>query len=167
MKKVSKSKRKPKSAGSEFRQKILRFRKTLRGNSRALLDKLITGALGGDDPPALAGETKWTHEDGETLLRDIGQLMIQMDGKYRTCGGGVCRPFATDAAGDIYCVATCGVAIPGDTVASGCSCHLYSYPTPAPGQPRPKMQDWQHDWKPGNPHFTPAAGRTYECVCVK
>ena len=168
MKKATRSKRKvarPRRSG--FHEKVLLFRKSLRGKDRALLDELIVGALGGEQAPALTGRTQWTRSEGETLLRDIGQLMIAMNGGYRTCGGGSCGPFKTDAIGDIYCSpVACKVVVPGDTVAPGCACHLYSYPKPAAGAAKPPMKDWTHAWKPGDPHLTPAAGQTYECVCV-
>ena len=168
MKKPARSKRKVvRTQRSRFREKVLLLRKSLRGRDRALLDELIVGALGGERAPALVGRTSWTRSEGETLLRDIGQLMIAMNGGYRTCGGGTCGTFKTDAAGDIFCSPVACKVAPGDSVATGCSCHLYSYPTPAPGGAPPPMKDWTHRWKPGNPHHTPIPKQTYVCVCVK
>jgi len=91
-----------------------------------------------------------------------GKVRINMNGGYRTCGGS-CSRYATDpATGEIYCVASCSGG-----VAPECSCHLYSYPTPAPGVAPPDMGDWTHEWKPGDPKIKPAAGTTYVCVCVR
>ena len=145
----------------DFQKELLRFRASLSGEHRELLDQLISAALTERPAPIFRGETLWTSHLAEDVLLDIGLLKIVMPGATRTCGGR-CKGFVTDPVGDIYCVATCS----GD-VHPKCSCHLYSYPTPAPGEERPRMQEWQHDWAPGMPHHTPVPGRTYECVCVK
>jgi hypothetical protein len=97
---------------------------------------------------------------------DGGETAINMNGGYRTCGGLCTNPPAsvTDLAGTTryWCIGGCS----GD-VHANCGCHMYSYPTPAPGGDKPPKGQWQHDWKPGDPKLVPANGRTYECVCVR
>lgn len=151
-----------------FREELLRFRASLHSDQRELLDELIRGALSETPAPALTGETHWTQSAAEELLKDTGQLKIDMPGGYQTCGGDCISSKKVDGdpekdpQGDLYCLPSCH----GD-VASGCQCHLYGYDTPKPGTPPPPRKDWDHEWKPGDPHFTPKENRTYKCVCVR
>jgi hypothetical protein len=149
------------SKNAGFQKELLRFRESLSNEHRELLDELIRAALTEHPAPIFDVESRWNSELAENVLRDIGGLLIWMKDGRRTCGGW-CSPYKKDAQGDIFCLPTCI----GD-VATGCSCHLYSYPTPPKGKPRPRMQDWDHEWAPGEPKITPQDGKTYECVCVK
>jgi hypothetical protein len=147
------------SPKAHFREILLQFRDSLGTGDRELLDSLIVGALTSPPAPALTGETKWTQVEAETLLRDMGQLLIAMDGGYRTCGGLCSNPISRPGDNAIFCTPGCQ-----GEVADGCSCHLYSYKTPKKGDPPPPMPEWKHE---DPQRKVPDDDRTYRCVCVK
>jgi hypothetical protein len=147
------------SPESQFREILLQFRASLGPGDRELLDSLIVGALTAPPAPALTGETKWTPLEAEVLLRDIGQLLIDMDGGYRTCGGLCSNPVSRPGDNAIFCTPGCQ-----GEVADGCGCQLYSYPTPKKGDPPPPQKEWRHEELQ---RVVPDDDRTYKCVCVK
>jgi hypothetical protein len=144
-----------------FQVELRRFRDSLSTEHRELLDELIVAALRVRPAPAIASGGRWTELLAEDVLMDIGQLKMEMDGDYQTCGGS-CAKYKTNDQGEIWCVASCE-----GEVSDACGCHLYSYDTPKKGDPVPERKKWKHEWKPGDPKKVPEDGKTYECVCVR
>jgi hypothetical protein len=93
-----------------------------------------------------------------------GDLLIQMPGGFRTCGGFCADPVPRHDKGDpmgedkIWCDPQCD-----GEVAKACACRLYSYPTPKKGDPPPPKKEWK---KEPDTKIVPEDGRTYKCVCV-
>jgi hypothetical protein len=105
-----------------------------------------------------------TNPRGGVRREKPGHIQRSMAGGYHTCGG-TCpdpkpRTDPSDPTADpkIWCNPTCT-----GEVAATCSCLLYSYPTPAPGNPVPPMDEWK---KENDTRIFPVSGTTYKCVCV-
>lgn len=99
-----------------------------------------------------------------------GNVAIEMDGGFKTCGGGTCSSptQGADQSDPTRTVVYCKPTKCGGEVNASCGCHLYSYPTPAQGADPPPMKDWKHVWGPTDRvKPQPVDGTTYECVCVK
>lgn len=139
---------------------IRTFRDSLIGYDQQLFDELLGAALGTSQRRKKGAML--SREAKEVIIKDIGPLRIEMKGDYQTCGGDCSVP-KSNKGGEIWCTKACS----GD-VAPDCSCHLYRYKTPKPGDDPPPKKDWEHVWKPGDDELPKKEkGYSYECVCVR
>jgi hypothetical protein len=145
-----------------FALTVVTFRNGLTGYDQQFFDEVIEVALGQSrrrrKGALLSAEAK------AVVAKDIGPLRIDMGGGYKTCGGDCSSPGGKGTPGsEIWCTTKCTGEVHKD-----CSCHLYRYKTPKPGNDPPPKKDWEHVWKDGDTEYpTKEKGYTYECVCVR